>query len=88
MELHLPLGVDMEPDRPREDIRTHSGAPSAVDLGQEEHRQFKPPNGAMSKWPRHRLPFPIIREPRSPVTGAMANLVRPGIYPAPTEYRD
>ena len=44
VELCLPLEVDMDQDRPRKDIRTHSGAatPSAVDLGQEKQRRFEP----------------------------------------------
>ena len=82
VELRLHLEVDMELDRPREDIRTsHSGAiaPSEVDLGQEEQHRFEPPNGARPKWPRHGLPLPTISEPRSPVTGAMANLGGPGV---------
>ena len=69
------IEVDMEQDRPCED------AQSEVALSQEEQHRFEPPNGAISKWPRHGLPLPIISEPRSPVTGATANLGGPGVGP-------
>ena len=47
VELHLPLEVDMDPDRLCKDIQTNSGAvaPSTVDLGQEEQRCFEPRSG-------------------------------------------
>ena len=71
IELHLPREVDVEQDRPREDIRKPPGAvaPGETALGQEERHRFEPLNGDRSKWPRHGLPLPIISEPRSPVTG-------------------
>ena len=47
--------------------------------GREEQCRFEPPNGARPKWPRHGLPLLIIFEPRSPVTGATANLGGPGV---------
>ena len=70
----------MDPDRPRKDIRTHSGAvaPNVVDLGQEEQRQFEPPNGAMPKWPGHRLSLPLDTEPRRQPPGAATNVAGPG----------
>ena len=36
-------------------------------------------NGARSKWPRHGLPLLSILEPRSPATGATANLGGAGV---------
>ena len=67
VELRLPLEVDMKPDQPCEDVPTYSGAVDldAVDFGQDEHRRFEPPSGAKPKWPRHRLPLPIILEPQN-----------------------
>ena len=72
MELRLPLEVDMDPDRPREDIRTHSGAvaPSEVILGQ---RCFEFPNGAKPKWPGYGLSLPLDTEPRRQPPGAWNN---------------
>ena len=78
VELRLPLENDLEQDRLREDIRTHSRAVALSAVDQEEQRWFEPPNGARPKWARHGLPLPIIMEPCSPVTGATANLVGPG----------
>ena len=80
VELRLPLEVDMDPDRPREDIRTHLGAvsPSVVDLGQEEQRRFEPPNGAKSKWPGHGLSLPLDMELCRQPPGAAEHLVGPG----------
>ena len=76
-----PQEVDVEQDRPREDIRSPSGAvaPSEAALGQEEWHRFKPQNGARSKWHRHGLPLLIISEPRSPVTGVTVNLGGSGV---------
>ena len=81
IELHLPQEANEEQDRPREDIRQLLGAiiPGEAALGQEERHRFEPPNGAISKCPRHGLPLPSILEPRSPVTGAPANLGGSGL---------
>ena len=80
VELRLPLEVDKDPDRPREDIRTHSGAvaPSAVDLGHEEQRRLKPPNWAKPKWHGHRLSLPLDTEPHRQPTAATAHVAWPG----------
>ena len=63
-----------------EDIRK---PPGAINLGtmaldQEERHRFEPHNGARSKGPRHGLPLPSILEPRSPGTGATANVGESG----------
>ena len=68
------------PDSPRDHVGTTSGAADqeAVDLGQGEQCRFEPPNGAISKWPRHGIPLPVITEPRNLVPGATALSVGPG----------
>ena len=81
VELNLPLEVLVEEQvRTREDIRKPPGAinPGVMALDTEERHRFEPPNVARSKWPRHRLPNPSILEPRSPGTGATANVGESG----------
>ena len=90
VELNLPREVVEEQVRPREDIRKPPGAinPGTIAIGQEERHRFEPPNGARSKWPRHGLPLPSILEPRSPVTGATANVGGSGAdRPGPDFFR-
>ena len=75
-ELHLPV----EPDQIREDVPIY---PGAVDLNAgnpnlETQRQFAPPNGAKTKWPRHGLPLPRTPEPCRKVLGAGARPVGSG----------
>ena len=71
----------MDPDRPRKNNQTHSGAvaPSVVDLGQEEQCRFEPPNGAKSKWPGHGLSLPLDTEPRRQPSGAAEHMAGPGM---------
>ena len=80
VELNLPREVVEEQVRPRDDIRKPPRAinPDTMVLDQDERHRFEPPNGARSKWPRHGLPLPSILEPRSPGTGAMANVGESG----------
>ena len=80
VELNLPREVVEEQGRTHEDIRKPPGAinPGTMALDQEERHRFEPPNGARSKWPRHGLPLLSILEPRSPGTGATANVGESG----------
>ena len=66
--LNLPQETVEQQIRTSEDIRKLPGAndQGARALDQEERHRFEPPNGARSKWPRHRLPLSSILEPRSP----------------------
>ena len=43
----------MQPDKPQEDVPAYSGAVDLGDIGQDEQRRLKPPNGAKPKWPGH-----------------------------------
>ena len=45
VDLHLPLEVDMQPDKPREDAPAYSGADDLGDISQDKQRRLKPPNG-------------------------------------------
>ena len=74
IELNLPRELEWEQYRPRTDIREPPGAIGPRETALDQEERFEPPNGAISKWPRHGLPLPSIVEPRSPVTGATANL--------------
>ena len=58
VELHLPLEVDMEPDRIHEEVPTFPGSADtdAVDPDPGAWRRFESPNGAKPKWLRFGLP--------------------------------
>ena len=78
VELNLPLETVEEQLRTSEDTRKPPGAinPGTMALDLEERHRFEP--GARSKWPRHGLPLPSILAPRSPGTGATANVGESG----------
>ena len=74
----LPLEVDMDPDRPREDIPNHSGALALgmLDLGRKHHH-LKPPDGGKPKWFGHGLSLAPDTEMRRQPHGAAEQVVGP-----------